>query len=121
MRDGRPGYGIVGQEHLHAAVGELGLEPGLRRHAGGECAGNAFEIVGYEVAAVTVWADTNELDAGIERAQGSEQILQRAQGRTRRGMHAESARQPHAGRLELFAANHSCRADGISTMARIVF
>ena len=54
---------------------------------------NAVEVVGHEIAAVTVGPDANELDAGVERPQRLEEGLHGAARRTRRGMHAEAARQ----------------------------
>jgi hypothetical protein len=36
-------------------------------------------------------------------------------------VHVEATRQPYAGRLELFAANHSRDVDEVPLMARILF
>ncbi len=69
VRCGRAVDGVVGEEHLHAAPGKLGLEARLRRDAGRERVCDAVEVVGQEIAAVAVGPDADELDAALERPQ----------------------------------------------------
>ena len=118
---GRAVDGVIGEEHLHAASGKLGLEARLGRDARRERVCDAVEVVGQEIAAVALGPEPNELDAGLERPQRLEEGLHGAARRTRRGMHAEAASQAHAGGLECFAAHQSRRTCGLCCMARIVF